>query len=297
MRALTPMREVRGVRAPAERRERIPMSFFVNTNVASLNAQRNLAMSTTALQTSFERLSSGKRINSAADDAAGLQIATRLQSQVNGMNQGARNANDGISLAQTAEGALDESVNMLQRMRVLALQSANGSNTDADRAALQKEFGELQTEIDRVASDTTFGGVNILDGTYNQNFQVGADANQTINVTIGTAMTTTGLSINGDTISTAAGAQTAISNLDSALATINDTRADLGSKQNRFSSTVRNLQNIVENVSASMSRIMDADFAAESAMLAKNQVLQQASSSMLTQANQQSQQALSLIQG
>ncbi len=264
------------------------MSFFVNTNVASLNAQRNLAMSTTALQTSFERLSSGKRINSAADDAAGLQIATRLQSQVNGMNQGARNANDGISLAQTAEGALDESVNMLQRMRVLALQSANGSNTDADRAALQKEFGELQTEIDRVASDTTFGGVNILDGTYNQNFQVGADANQTINVTIGTAMTTTGLSINGDTISTAAGAQTAISNLDSALATINDTRADLGSKQNRFSSTVRNLQNIVENVSASMSRIMDADFAAESAMLAKNQVLQQASSSMLTQANQQS---------
>ena len=183
------------------------MAVYVNTNVASINAQRNLSNSTNELHTSFQRLSSGKRVNSAADDAAGLQIGSRLTAQINGLNQGARNANDGISLAQTAEGALEESTSMLQRMRVLALQSANGSNTDADRSALQSEFSELQTEIDRIASDTTFGGVNILDGTYNQNFQVGADANQNINVTIGTNMNTTGLGVNGDSISTSAGAQ------------------------------------------------------------------------------------------
>lgn len=273
------------------------MAFYVNTNVSSLNAQRNLTNATNDLQTSFQRLSSGKRINSAADDAAGLQIASRLQAQINGATQGARNANDGISLAQTAEGALDETTTMVQRMRVLALQSANGSNTAADRTALQSEFSELQSEINRIATDTTFGGVNILDGSYNQNFQVGADANQTINITIGTNMNTTGLGINADSISTSAGAQTAITNLDSALATITSTRADLGAKQNRFQSTIRNLNSVVENVSASRSRIMDADFAMESASLARNQVLQQAASSMLTQANQQSQQALSLIQG
>lgn len=271
------------------------MAVYVNTNVASINAQRNLSNSTNDLQTSFQRLSSGKRVNSAADDAAGLQIGSRLTAQVNGLNQGARNANDGISLAQTAEGALEESTSMLQRMRVLALQSANGSNTDADRSALQSEFSELQTEIDRIASDTTFGGVNILDGSYNQNFQVGADANQNINVTIGTNMNTTGLGVNGDSISTTAGAQTAITNLDSALSTVNSTRADLGAKQNRFSSTIRNLNNIAENVSSSRSRIMDADFAMESASLARNQVLQQASSSMLSQANQQTQIAMSLV--
>jgi flagellin len=271
------------------------MAVYVNTNVASINAQRNLSNSTNDLQTSFQRLSSGKRVNSAADDAAGLQIGSRLTAQINGLNQGARNANDGISLAQTAEGALEESTSMLQRMRVLALQSANGSNTDADRAALQSEFSELQTEIDRIASDTTFGGVNILDGTYNQNFQVGADANQNINVTIGTNMNTTGLGVNGDSVSTAAGAQTAVTNLDSALSTVNSMRADLGAKQNRFSSTIRNLNSIAENVSASRSRIMDADFAMESASLARNQVLQQASSSMLSQANQQTQIAMSLV--
>jgi len=271
------------------------MAVYVNTNVASINAQRNLSNSTNELQTSFQRLSSGKRVNSAADDAAGLQIGSRLTAQINGLNQGARNANDGISLAQTAEGALEESTSMLQRMRVLALQSANGSNTDADRSALQSEFSELQTEIDRIASDTTFGGVNILDGTYNQNFQVGADANQNINVTIGTNMNTTGLGVNGDSISTSAGAQTAVTNLDSALSTLNSVRADLGAKQNRFSSTIRNLNSIAENVSASRSRIMDADFAMESASLARNQVLQQASSSMLSQANQQTQIAMSLV--
>jgi len=261
----------------------------------SLNSQRQLSRSSEALSTSFQRLSSGLRVNSAADDAAGLQIGTRLNAQVQGLNQGARNANDGISLSQTAEGALEETSNMLQRMRVLAIQSANGSNTASDRAALQKEFSELSSEIDRVATDTSFGGVNILDGSFTAAFQVGADASQTITVSIGTSMGATGLALNDDTIATASQAQTAITALDDALSTVNGVRADLGAKQNRFSSTIRNLNNVAENVAASKSRIMDTDFAAESAALARNQVLQQASSSMLAQANQQPQIALSLL--
>ena len=271
------------------------MALSVNSNIMSLNSQRQLSRSSEALSTSFQRLSSGLRVNSAADDAAGLQIGTRLNAQVQGLNQGARNANDGISLSQTAEGALEETSNMLQRMRVLAIQSANGSNTASDRGALQKEFSELSAEIDRVASDTSFGGVNILDGTFTADFQVGADANQVINVSIATSMGATGLAINDDTIATASQAQTAITAIDDALSTVNGVRADLGSKQNRFSSTIRNLNNVAENVAASKSRIMDTDFAAESAALARNQVLQQASSSMLAQANQQPQIALSLL--
>ncbi|MBG9989610.1 flagellin N-terminal helical domain-containing protein [Pseudoalteromonas sp. NZS37] len=272
------------------------MALTVNSNIASINSQRNLANSTNDLSTSFERLSSGLRVNSAKDDAAGLQIGSRLTTQVNGLNQAARNANDGISISQTAEGALDETTSMLQRMRVLSIQSANGSNSDDDRAALQKEFLQLKEEIDRIAETTTFGGVNVLNGTYSAEFQVGADANQTISVSIATSMGATGLGVNADTISTAAGAQIAIDSIDDALKIVNDVRADLGAKQNRFSSTIRNLSNVAENVSASRSRIMDADFAAESASLARNQVLQQASSTILAQANQQPQIALSLLQ-
>ena len=276
------------------------MALTVNTNVASLNSQRSLANSTNELGTSFQRLSSGLRVNSAKDDAAGLQIGTRLATQENGLNQAARNANDGISIAQTAEGALEETTNMLQRMRVLSIQSANGSNSDDDRAALQKEFLQLQSEITRVADDTSFGGVKLLDGTYSADFQVGADANQTISVVIGTDLDAAGLSVGtgtaGTSISSAAGAQAAIDSIDNALKAVNDVRADLGAKQNRFSTTIRNLTNVAENVSASKSRIMDADFAKESANLARNQVLQQASSSMLAQANQQPQIALSLLQ-
>ena len=271
------------------------MAVYVNTNVSSLNAQRQLSNASSEIGKSFERLSSGKRINSAADDAAGLQIGARLESQVNGLNQASRNANDGISLAQTAEGALDETTNMLQRMRVLSIQSANGSNSAADRDALQLEFGELKEEINRIAKDTTFGGENLLDGTYDADIQVGADANQTIKLTIAASMGTGGLGVTADTITTAAGAQTAIKNLDSAIASVTNTRADLGAKQNRFSSTIRNLTNISENVSASKSRIVDTDFAAESANLARVQVQQQAASSMLSQANQTSQVALSLL--
>ena len=275
------------------------MALYVNTNVASLNSQRNLTNSTNALQTSFERLSSGKRINSAADDAAGLQIGSRLESQVNGLNQAARNANDGISLSQTAEGALDETTNMLQRMRVLSIQSANGSNSAADRVALDNEYGQLQEEINRVAEDTTFGGMNLLNATFNQDFQIGPDANQIINVKITTNMDALGLGVGTATsnILNPLNAQTAIDNLDTAIAKVTEIRGDLGAKQNRFSSTIRNLTNISENVSASKSRIMDADFAAESAKLAQNQVSQQAASTMLSQANQQSQVAMSLLQG
>ncbi|CED61355.1 flagellin [Moritella viscosa] len=275
------------------------MALYVNTNVASLNSQRNLTNSTNALQTSFERLSSGKRINSAADDAAGLQIGSRLESQVNGLNQAARNANDGISLSQTAEGALDETTNMLQRMRVLSIQSANGSNSAADRVALDNEYGQLQEEINRVAEDTTFGGMNLLNSTFNQDFQIGPDANQIINVKITINMDALGLGVGTATsdILNPLNAQTAIDNLDTAIAKVTEIRGDLGAKQNRFSSTIRNLTNISENVSASKSRIMDADFAAESAKLAQNQVSQQAASTMLSQANQQSQVAMSLLQG
>lgn len=273
------------------------MALYVNTNVASLNAQRNLTNSTNSLETSFERLSSGKRVNSAADDAAGLQIGSRLEAQVNGLNQASRNANDGISLAQTAEGALDETTTMLQRMRVLSIQSANGSNTAEDRNALDMEFKELQAEITRVSDNTTFGGVKLLDASYDQDFQIGADANQIINITISTDMDAAGLGVGTavNNIATASAAQKAIENIDSAIATVTDVRADLGAKQNRFSSTIRNLTNIAENVSASKSRIMDADFAAESSSLAKNQVSQQAASTMLSQANQQSQVAMSLL--
>ena len=267
------------------------MALSVNSNIASLNSQRQLSKATNELGTSYERLSSGKRINSAADDAAGLQISSRLTAQINGLNQGSRNANDGISLAQTAEGALDEVTNTLQRMRTLSVQSANGSNSAADRTALDNEFTQLEEEIARIASQTSFGGVSLLDGTYAEEFQVGADANQVISVSISQNFTGLG---SGD-ISTAAGAQTSIATLDAALATTTSERSTLGSKQNRFSSAIRSNENTAQNVSASRSRIEDTDYAKESAILARNSVLQQASSSMLAQANQQPQIALSLL--
>ena len=302
------------------------MALFVNTNVSSLNAQRQLMNSGNTLDTAFQRLSSGLRINSAKDDAAGLQIADRLTSQINGLTQGNRNANDGISLAQTAEGALDEMTNMFQRIRTLAAQAANGSNTQSDRAALQLEARQLGEEINRVASDTTFGGTNLLDGTFSAEFQVGADANQTISMTMtsiaaatgGTvsvaSFTVSGLAASASSVSGAsAGADTAFANasgisftstgeaqdvlaaVDAMIGAIDAKRAQLGAVQNRFSSTIRNQTNIIENVSASRSRIRDADFAVETATLTKAQILQQASSTILSQANQRSQSALSLL--
>ncbi|MFB2830537.1 flagellin A [Aeromonas jandaei] len=302
------------------------MGLYINTNVSSLNAQRNLMNTTKSLDTSYTRLASGLRINSAKDDAAGLQISNRLTSQINGLDQGNRNANDGISVAQTAEGAMDEITSMLQRMRTLAQQSANGSNNTDDRGALQQEYSQLITEIDRVAKDTTFGGQNLLNGNYFGTFQVGADAGQTITFKMTSAFTLNGIasaskgsatvqsSASADkytvtksttattttsvsSIKTASGAQLAMANLDFMIKVVDSKRAELGAVQNRFDSTIRNQANVSENVSAARSRIRDADFATETANLTKQNILQQAASTILSQANQRPQSALSLLQG
>jgi flagellin len=391
------------------------MALTVNTNIASLNTQRNLSSSSNALQTSLQRLSTGSRINSAKDDAAGLQIANRLTSQINGLGVAVRNSNDGISLAQTAEGALQQSTNILQRMRDLSLQSSNGSNSDSERTALNSEVGQLKKELDRISNTTTFGGQKLLDGNFGtKNFQVGSAANESISVNIdemsadslegnffksafgtatagassgGTAtvslafssapaatldvklaagdttaqvtdkiaaaindanleigvhkdslgayqviskgdattsttnaltsitfadgspatnaafttvtaatMASTAKTVNDIDITNAAGAQAAVLVIDDALKTIDNQRADLGAVQNRFENTISNLQNISENVSAARGRIQDTDFAAETANLSKNQILQQAGTAILAQANQLPQAVLSLLQ-
>lgn len=392
------------------------MALTVNTNVASLNTQRNLNVSSKALDTSLQRLSTGLRINSAKDDAAGLQISNRLTSQVNGLNVAARNANDGISLAQTAEGALQQTTNVLQRMRDLALQSANGSNGPSERQALNEEVAQLQRELERISNTTTFGGKKLLDGSFGTAaFQVGAAANETISVSLrdagpdqlkgdyftqsgaavgGTASgagtvsfiintnpagttvpvtvsfdvasgttaaqaqelaikaindsnngifayqaagggievlsqyndaatpannlgapaidftNTLGLTftdiaaatvpVNSDVgqidILTAPNAQEAVIVIDQALVVIDQQRAELGAVQNRFENTIANLQNISENASAARSRIRDTDFAAETSELTKNQILQQAGTSILAQANQLPQAVLGLLQ-
>ena len=385
------------------------MAAIINTNVVSLNAQRNLTSSQNALATSLQRLSSGMRINSAKDDAAGLAISQRMTSQINGLNQAARNANDGISMSQTAEGALGEIGNNLQRIRDLSVQSRNASNSVSDRTALNNEVQQLKSEIDRVASTTSFNGIKLLDGSFNnQAFQVGANVGETISITslvnaqsssLGTtttssanvtgaaataftAITAGDLTINGVSvgavaagtdaktqsnnivaaintksgvtnvtatsdaagkislvntsgsstvvafagasastaitgltagttaatsssvagfagvdISTTAGADIAINAMDSALSAINAGRADLGAYQNRFSSAISNVQTTSENLTASRSRIVDTDFAAETATLSRNQVLQQAGTAMLAQANAMPQSVLSLLKG
>ncbi|HEK0173100.1 TPA: flagellin [Pseudomonas aeruginosa] len=291
------------------------MALTVNTNIASLNTQRNLNNSSASLNTSLQRLSTGSRINSAKDDAAGLQIANRLTSQVNGLNVATKNANDGISLAQTAEGALQQSTNILQRMRDLSLQSANGSNSDSERTALNGEVKQLQKELDRISNTTTFGGRKLLDGSFGvASFQVGSAANEIISVGIDemsaeslngtyfkadgggavTAATASGTVAKID-ISTAKGAQSAVLVIDEAIKQIDAQRADLGAVQNRFDNTINNLKNIGENVSAARGRIEDTDFAAETANLTKNQVLQQAGTAILAQANQLPQSVLSLL--
>ena len=274
------------------------MSLYVNTNVSALNAQRQLFDVSNKLSTSFERLSSGFRINSASDDAAGLQISDRMTSQIQGLNQAVRNANDAISLTQTAEGALSEVTTSLQRVRQLAVQSQNGINSSADRVALQKEVSALKTEMSRIATDTQFGGVDLLSGTYSAKFLVGANGGQTISVNLsraGGGYGTSGLSLSNLSVSSVAGASAALTSIDSAISTIGGARADLGALQNRFQSTIRNLSSISENVSAARSRIRDTDFASETAELTRNQIIQQASVSVLSQANQRPQTALSLL--
>ena len=336
------------------------MALYVNTNVSSLNAKRNLSNSTSSLDTTYKRLASGLRINSAKNDAAGLQISNRLTSQINGLEQGNRNAQDGISYSQTAEGAMDEITNMLQRVRTLALQSANGTNNEKDRAAIQQEVTQLCDEINRVSVSTTFGGTKILNGdggitvagtgtdafkaTGNKAgdkdivFQVGADANQTIGVDLGlkngagfdiagltsnltkadgkTAFNDADITTDGTgtfvaisaadsstgkanvafDVTTADSAQNVLAVIDKYVQTVDSKRAELGAVQNRLESTIRNQSNINENVSDARSRIRDTDFAVETANMSQQNILQQASQTILSQANQRPQIALSLLQ-
>jgi flagellin len=273
------------------------MSMTINTNLVSLNAQRNQGANQSSLATSMQRLSSGLRVNSAKDDAAGLGIAERMNAQVRGMNVAVRNANDAISLAQTGEGALGKVGDMLQRMRELAVQSANATNSTTDQASLDAEFQQLGTEIGRTISSTKFNGLSIL-GTNagTQTFQVGANNGDTV------AVVTTDLS-SGTSIQTATAggvastgsATAALTNIDAALNTVNGQRALYGAAQNRFENIVSTLQVASENQAAARSRIMDADFAAETANLSRAQILQQAGTAMIAQANQQPQQVLSLL--
>jgi flagellin len=262
----------------------------INTNLVSLNAQRNLSSSQSSLALSMQRLSSGLRVNSAKDDAAGLAIGERMNAQIRGMTVAIRNANDGISLAQTAEGALSTVSDALQRMRELAVQSANGSNGAGDRANLDSEYQALSSEITRIATSTKFNGIAILGaGAGAQVFQVGANVGDTLTITT-TAVTT----VAGD-LTSAANANTAIGALDTALDTINTNRATYGAAQSRFTSAVNNLESARENQTAARSRIMDADFAAETANLTRGQILQQAGTAMLAQANAMPQSVLALL--
>lgn len=321
------------------------MAIVVNTNVSSINAQRQLSNSSSMLDNSFKRLSTGLRINSASDDAAGLQISNRLQSQILGLNQANRNANDGISLAQTIEGSIEEITLMFQRVRTLAQQAANGSNSGGDRLAIQEEVRALMAEVNRIAEDSTFAGQSTLDGTYQSAIQVGADANQFIDF----SMQSVGTSANGSnsmtanggftlsgiagiasavtnnqlstlvagvseidgaaitetfansfladsiSVSSSSNAQVVLAGMDSLIAVVDKKRAEVGALQNRFQSVIRNQANIAENLSAAKSRIQDTDFAAETANLTQFQILQQASQTILSQANQRPQAALSLL--
>ena len=278
----------------------------INTNVMSLNAQRNLSASSGSLATSMQRLSSGLRVNSAKDDAAGLAIAERMNAQVKGMKVAIRNANDGISLAQTAEGALAKVGDNLQRMRELAVQAANDTNGTSDRAALDKEYKALASENGRVISSTEFNNQKLLDGTGGNgsgvfSFQVGAETatdNQiTVTTTnVGTAMTTATTDGTVATLGTdAASARTAMDALDVAIDAVTSSRADFGAVQNRFDTVIANLQVASENQAASRGRIMDADFATETANLSRGQILQQAGTAMIAQANQLPQGVLSLL--
>ncbi len=275
------------------------MAQTINTNVSSLNAQRNLSMSQNSLATSMQRLSSGLRVNSAKDDAAGLAIADRMQAQVRGMNVAMRNANDGISLSQTAEGAIGKVSDMLQRMRELAVQSANATNGDDDRANLDAEFQQLGAEVTRTLTNTRFNGLNILGADAgDQIFQVGADSGDTITITtIDLSGDATLAAVTGGSIVDAATSSTAMDDIDAALATINTERAQYGATQNRFEAVIATLQVGAENQSAARGRIMDADFASETANLSRAQILQQAGTAMVAQANQLPQQVLQLLKG
>lgn len=309
------------------------MAIAVQTNVSSINTTRRLNAANHKLDTSYQRLSSGMRINSAKDDAAGLQISNRMTSQINGYTQGNRNANDGIALAQTAEGALDEVTSMLQRIRTLAVQSANGSNTSADRKSIQAEVDALSNEITRIACQTSFGGQKILNGKGGKNnilggngdgsklsFQVGAnnEKGDRINLSLSQSFTLSGLAgaasvsftgtaakglkntLAGDgavgfSVSAQGNAQIAIEAVDKILAVVDSKRGEMGAVQNRLQSTISNQESVIENQSDARSRIRDTDYATEAAALSQQNIIQQAATSMLTQANSRPQLALSLL--
>ena len=273
------------------------MPQTINTNIASLNAQRNLNTSQSSLATSMQRLSSGLRVNSAKDDAAGLAIAERMSTQVRGLNVAIRNANDGISLAQTAEGAIGKVGDMLQRMRELAVQSANATNSTSDRVSLDQEFQALADEIDRTLATTKFNGLAILaTNAGTQTFQVGANSGETIDVvTTQLDNSTTVTAVTGGNIAAVASASAALTNIDAALDLLNSERATYGAAQNRFEAVIGNLQVASENQAAARSRIMDADFAAETSNLSRAQILQQAGTAMVAQANALPQQVLQLL--
>ena len=298
------------------------MAVYVNTNVSSLNGRRYLNNVQNQLTTTYQRLSSGLRINSAKDDAAGLQISSRLTTQINGLNQGNRNSSDGIALAQTIEGAMDEMTGMLQKIRTLAVQASNGTNTEADRKALDTEATALVAEIDRIASQTKFGGKTILDGADKGKnsiymgdkgsvgqltLQVGANKGDTIsfdvaNMKFTKIMTAANIAVtkswdNGKKLilSTAEGAQAVIELMDKMIGVVDSQRAGLGAIQNRLESSIRNQANVSANQADARSRIRDADFAEESANLSQQSIIQQAATSMLMQANTRPQLGLSLL--
>lgn len=268
--------------------------MFINTNVGAINAHRNLTSNNASMNKTMEKLSSGYRINRAADDAAGLAISEKMRFQINGLNQAQRNAQDGISLIQTAEGALTETHAMLQRLNTLANQATNGTYQEADRDQIQLEVDELLGEINNIADKTTFNGINLLNSAGSVNFQVGSEENDTISVTLAD-LDATALTINAIDLTTSAGAAAAITSIKNAINTVSNQRATFGAVQNRLEHTINNLGVNAENLSAAQSRIRDADMAKEMTNFTKNQILVQAGTSMLAQANSVPQNVLKLL--
>ncbi|SKA62685.1 flagellin [Succinivibrio dextrinosolvens DSM 3072] len=278
------------------------MASYVNTNVSSLNAQRRLSNVTNSLNTTYQRLSSGLRINSAKDDAAGLAVSDRLTAHINGYNQGVRNANDGIAVAQTAEGAMDEVTNMLQRMRTLAIQASNDTYTSTDRASMQAEVSQLSAEISRIACQTTYSGKKILMGSASElgtsgtlKIHVGSGSGHTVDLTLANVAAVGSATNSTTAITTRSSAETFISTIDGQLQAVDNARGTLGAQMNRLESSVRNGANVAENLSDARSRIRDTDYAEEAANLSQQSIIQQAATSMLTQANARPQIALSLL--
>ncbi|SEQ25140.1 flagellin N-terminal helical domain-containing protein [Piscibacillus halophilus] len=269
--------------------------MIINNNIPALNTHRQMGINQGNMQSSMEKLSSGLRINRAGDDAAGLAISEKMRAQINGLDQASRNAQDGISLIQTAEGALDETHSILQRMRELAVQSANDTNTNDDRAELQKELDALIEEVDRISQNTEFNTQKLLDGSYeSKEFHIGANETQSITINIGD-MQAESLGISELAINDQESADNAIATLDDAIKNVSSERADLGAIQNRLEHTISNLDNASENLSAAESRIRDVDMAKEMMEMTKSNILSQASQSMLAQANQQPQSVLQLL--